>query len=72
MIKEKRMEWNLLLESKHKLMDDNSHFGLKEPEFPFMDEVQADLDKHEEMWGLFEEFNRELRDMSQEEWIIFR
>jgi hypothetical protein len=72
MIKEKRLEWNLLLETKQKLMEDNAHFGLKEPEFAFVDDVQADLDKHEEMWGLFEEFNRELREMSKEEWIIFR
>ena len=72
LIKEKRQEWNLLLETKGKLVEDNAHFGLKDPEFPMVDDVQADLDKHEEMWGLFEEFNRELRDMSQEEWIIFR
>ena len=66
------MEWNLLMETKKKLVDDNAHFGLKEPEFTFVEEVEGDLDKHEEMWGLFEEFNRELREMSKEEWIIFR
>ena len=42
------------------------------PEFQFVEEVESDLDKHEQMWGMFEEFNRELRDMSKEEWIIFR
>ena len=31
LIKEKRMEWNLLLETKTKLVEDNEHFGLKEP-----------------------------------------
>jgi hypothetical protein len=30
-----------LLESKRKLVDDNSHFGLKDPEFPMVDEVQV-------------------------------
>ena len=31
----------MLLESKRKLVDDNSHFGLKDPEFPMVDEVQV-------------------------------
>jgi len=72
MIKEKRSEWNLLMETRQRLLDDNAHFGLKEPEFPLVDEVSTDLDKYDEMWGLFEEFNREISEMGQEEWIIFR
>ncbi len=60
------------METRNRLVDDNAHFGLKEPEFPLADEVGADLDKYEEMWGLFEEFNREISEMGNEEWIIFR
>ncbi len=70
--REKRTEWNSLLETKQKIVDDSSHFGLKEPEFPLAEEVQADLDKHEEMWSTFEEFNKELSEMAKEEWIVFR
>lgn len=60
------------MEQKNRLVEDNSHFGLKEPEFLYVEEVGSDLDKLEEMWGLFEEFNREMSDMTKEEWIIFR
>ncbi len=71
-IKEKRQEWDALMETKTKIESDCAHFGLKEPDFPQLDEVKADLEKHEEMWGLFEEFNTSMKDMSKEEWIIFR
>jgi hypothetical protein len=43
LIKEKRQEWNLLLETKRKLLEDNSHFGLKEPEIPLVDDVQGSI-----------------------------
>ena len=71
-IKEKRQEWTVLMETKSKIVADSSHFGIKEPEFPQLNEVQEDLEKYEEMWGLFEEFNKDLKEMSKEEWIIFR
>ena len=72
LIKEKRSEWTLIMKEKDKIVEDCSHFGIKEPSFPKLEEVETDLTKYEEMWGLFEEFNTSLRDMSKEEWIIFR
>ena len=72
LIKEKRLEWASVMETKAKIVQDCTHFGLKEPSFPKLEEVELDLAKYEEMWGLFEEFNSSLRDMSKEEWIIFR
>ncbi|TRY75069.1 hypothetical protein TCAL_08574 [Tigriopus californicus] len=72
LIKEKRSEWNALMENQAKIISDHTHFGLQEPEFPILKEVEQDLNRHEEMWGLFDEFNRSVKDMSQEEWIIFR
>jgi dynein heavy chain 2 len=71
-IKEKRQEWDALMETKTKIISDCSHFGIKEPDFPQLEEVEKDVEKHEEMWGLFEEFNSSMKEMVQEEWIIFR
>ena len=71
-IKEKRQEWGQLLETKAKIIADCAHFGIKEPDFAQLEEVQLDLEKHEEMWGLFEEFNTSMSEMVREEWIIFR
>ena len=71
-IKEKRKEWELLIDTKDKIIQDSSHFGLKEPTFEKMEEIEQDLAKHEEMWGLFDEFNTSMKDMAKEEWIIFR
>lgn len=47
-IKEKRAEWNALVETKKKIESDCSHFGIKEPEFPVYEEVESDLEKHEQ------------------------
>ena len=72
LIKEKRKEWNELIERREKIMGDHAHFGIDDPEFPQLDEVEEDLNKIENTWGLFDEFHTALKEMSQEEWIIFR
>ncbi len=72
-IKDKRVEWSELMSRKEKMVEDHAHFGLEdEVEFPMVEKVEADLAKIEETWGLFEEFNTSMKDMSKEEWIIFR
>ena len=35
-------------------------------------QINADLEKFEQMWGMFEEFQTGLEEMRKEEWIIFR
>ncbi|XP_069679211.1 cytoplasmic dynein 2 heavy chain 1 isoform X2 [Periplaneta americana] len=71
-LREKRQEWELLLQTRTKLMEDCSHFGIDNPEFSFFEEIESDLKKHESMWSLFDEFNTGIEDMSKEEWIVFR
>ena len=71
-VKEKRMEWDELIKNKEKLLNDCSHFAVEEPEFEHFAEVNADLEKYENMWGMFEEFNKGMEEMTKEEWIIFR
>jgi hypothetical protein len=36
---------------------DTANFGIENPEFSVVDEVESDLKKHESMWSLFDEFN---------------
>ena len=43
------------MKEKDKIVEDCSHFGIKEPSFPKLEEVETDLTKYEEMWGLFEQ-----------------
>ena len=45
---------------------------LDDPDFPQLDDVEEDLNRIENTWGLFDEFHTALKEMSQEEWIIFR
>ena len=71
-VKEKRLEWNELIQSKEKLTGDCSHFGIQEPEFENFERINEDLEKYEQMWGMFEEFNTGMEEMTKEEWIVFR
>ena len=71
-IKEKRAEWNELSDNKIKIIDDCTHFGIPEPDFENFNEIEKDLEKHETMWKMFEDFNNEMREMTNEEWIVFR
>ena len=71
-IKEKRKEWAELMERREKVQGDHEHFGLDDPEFPQLDEVEEDLGKIESTWGLFDEFHTSMKEMADEEWILFR
>lgn len=51
---------------------DYDHFNMGEPFFPEVEDIEADLKKHEQIWGLFDEFNKSLQEFSNEEWIVFR
>ena len=72
MIKEKRQEWSELIERRQKIISDHEHFGIEEPDFPQLDKVEEDLSKIEQNWGLFDEFHTNMKEMANEEWIIFR
>ena len=54
------------------LRKDYQHFNMGEPVFPEVDDIEADLKSHEQIWGLFEEFNTSMQQFSDEEWIVFR
>lgn len=51
---------------------DYEHFGMGEPYFPMIDEIEESLKQHEQVWGLFDEFNSSMEEFSKEEWIVFR
>ncbi|XP_068211563.1 cytoplasmic dynein 2 heavy chain 1 [Palaemon carinicauda] len=71
-VREKRFEWDQLMENRDSLKKDYEHFGMGEPYFPLLDEIEADLTKHEQIWGLFDEFSSSMDEFSNEEWIVFR
>ena len=71
-VKEKREEWDVLMEKRNSLRRDYEHFSLEEPHYPDLEEIEADLMKHEQIWGQFEEFTKSMEEYSSEEWVIFR
>ena len=56
----------------HTHRSDSEHFGLAPPEFLAVQELEADITKHEQMWSLYEEFINGLETLSKEDWISFR
>ena len=71
-LKERRAEFNELLQTSKKLQSDCEHFGLEGPEFPLVEELEADICKHEKTWSLYEEFSSGLDGLCSEDWISFR
>ncbi len=51
---------------------DCEHFGIPPPEFPQIEELQADIGKHETVWSFYEEFSNGLDALCSEDWISFR
>ena len=48
------------------------HFAVDEPNFSLADELGEDLESHEKMWQLYEDFSNELEQLSSQDWISFR
>nr|XP_022905741.1 cytoplasmic dynein 2 heavy chain 1 [Onthophagus taurus] len=71
-MKEKRAQFNLLMEQKIKIKEDYEKFNLEVPDFSLSDSIDLDLKDLEETWSLFEEFYLELEKLNNEEWIVFR
>ncbi|GLH06946.1 Dynein heavy chain, cytoplasmic, partial [Gryllus bimaculatus] len=71
-IREKRLEWEDLMQSCAQLQRDCDHFGMVSPDFKISEDIEADLKKNEDLWSLFEEFNSGLQALADEEWVIFR
>ena len=51
---------------------DTEHFGLAPPEFPLVQELEADISMHEKMWSFHVEYTEDLNQLSKEDWISFR
>lgn len=45
---------------------------MDKPDFEVADELKADMDAFESMWGLYENFNNGLQELAKEDWISFR
>ena len=71
-LKERRAEFDELMQVSKKLQSDCEHFGMDRPEFPLVEELEADISKHEKTWSLYEEFSKGLESMCTEDWISFR
>jgi dynein heavy chain 2 len=47
-------------------------FGMNEPTFQDLDEVNTDISQIKNIWGIYEEYQQELNDLTKEDWITFR
>ncbi|KAK3862338.1 hypothetical protein Pcinc_031789 [Petrolisthes cinctipes] len=71
-IAEKRLEWDQLMETRDRLNKEYAHFNMGEPFFPEVESIEGDIQNHEKVWGLFDEFNNSMQQFADEEWIVFR
>jgi ElaB/YqjD/DUF883 family membrane-anchored ribosome-binding protein len=58
MMKELRTQWGSLHERIQKAIRDCEHFKKEKPKFTYYDKLKEELNDQEEVWALFEEFNK--------------
>ncbi|XP_044749353.1 cytoplasmic dynein 2 heavy chain 1 [Coccinella septempunctata] len=71
-MKEKRDQWEEIVQSKNKLISEYERYSLSPKEFPMEEEIEKDIREVFETWSLFEEFYQGLSSFYAEEWIVFR
>ncbi|KAK6729947.1 hypothetical protein RB195_006787 [Necator americanus] len=71
-IKEKRLEYDELVARKEKLEKECEQFDVNKPEFSVLQQLGDDIQEYENNWVIFEEFNTDLKTLTDEEWIVFR
>lgn len=45
---------------------------MQRPDFTFFDKTEEDLKNCEAIWSFYDEFNSDLNNLTNEEWILFR
>lgn len=68
------MQWQIAIKFflRFSSRSDCEHFQMPPPEFPELQELEADITKHEEMWSFYVEFKDGLQTLCKEDWISFR
>ncbi|VDN17047.1 unnamed protein product [Gongylonema pulchrum] len=71
-VKEKRDEFNELVQRQQQLLAECEQFDVQKTELPLIEELAKDLENYESIWLIYEEFNAGLQEMASEDWILFR
>ncbi|CAD6190911.1 unnamed protein product [Caenorhabditis auriculariae] len=71
-IKEKREQWQELVNMLEKLEKECAQFSLPPPQVPLLESIDNEIKDFEDNWLIYETFNEQLDELSQEEWIVFR
>lgn len=51
---------------------DCAQFGLPDPELPQLGQLQEEIDSHDRMWALYDQFYSGLEELTQQDWLSFR
>uniref|UniRef100_A0AC35UGK5 Cytoplasmic dynein 2 heavy chain 1 n=1 Tax=Rhabditophanes sp. KR3021 TaxID=114890 RepID=A0AC35UGK5_9BILA len=71
-IKEKRLQFDELMEQKNKLDSDCEQFNIESPSINILAEIDADIKESETNFIMFEDFSQNLKQFGNEEWVVFR
>ncbi|XP_050526495.1 cytoplasmic dynein 2 heavy chain 1 isoform X2 [Daktulosphaira vitifoliae] len=71
-LKKNRAEWNMLNEHKKKLINDNKEALVEMPDFNQYNSIEIELSYLENMWGYFDLFINDLKEIGQENWVNCR
>ncbi|CAM4781010.1 unnamed protein product [Rotaria magnacalcarata] len=71
-VREKEKEIQDLLKQKESIIEEFKLFSMDLPTFQDLDEVNGDIMQIKNVWGVYEEYQQELNDLTKEDWITFR
>ncbi|KAI8896032.1 dynein heavy chain and region D6 of dynein motor-domain-containing protein [Globomyces pollinis-pini] len=71
-VKEKMAEFVEFEAAEKQIMDDCSHFGVSQPDFPEIALLREDLNNFVEVWCICEEYIAGIERFTKEDWITFR
>ncbi|UJR10563.1 hypothetical protein I4U23_014763 [Adineta vaga] len=71
-VREKEQEIQELMKQKDKIIEEFRLFGMNEPTFQDIDEVNQEIGQIKNVWGVYEEYQQELNELTKEDWVSFR
>eukprot|EP00667_Euglena_gracilis_P000034 EG_transcript_34 len=71
-MREARADFDALRGRSNQIVQQAKYFQMEEPDFAVVDDLEADLKDFEAMWNLYETFDKELSELTAEEWRVFR
>ncbi len=71
-VKERDIEVQENMKTAQKIQEECRNFQLEEPQFKELFDINDEISKIKQVWGVYEEFQSGIRECAKEDWVSFR